>query len=91
MYESKSVPPVDPITLNITAVPSPIKIPPYMQASNLSLVKGWYLSNISINIESNNVPAIDFIKNSFPILKNPNINNGIFNISIVVPSGILKT
>lgn len=40
-----------------------------MQASNLSLVKGWYLSNISINIESNNVPAIDFIKNSFPTLK----------------------
>ena len=87
IYDNKSVPPVEPPAFKIRPKPSPIVIPPYIDANNLSLVKGWNFSNKSIKVESNIVPAIDFINISLPILKNANINNGIFSTRIVTPSG----
>ena len=85
-----SVPPVDEFTFNIIAVPIPIIAPPYIQAKNLSVVIGGYLSNISINTDKDIVPKIDFIKNSFPILYPANMNNGIFNTNIITPIGIFN-
>ena len=57
---SKSDPPVDELLFRRIAVPSPITIPPYMQARNLSFVSGVNLSNMSMNIEKLMVPNNDF-------------------------------
>ena len=90
MYDNKSVPPVDAFAFNTIAVPSPTKIPPYMHANNLSSVRGFNFSNISIKVESTIVPNIPLIAISFPTYIIVNIINGIFNISIVIPRGILN-
>ena len=68
IFVIKSVPPVEEPDFNIIAVPIPIIIPPYIHAKNLSFVIAGYLSNKSINIDKLIVPAIDFKKNSVPIL-----------------------
>ena len=86
----KSVPPVDAFAFKTNANPNPIKIPPYIHAKNLSFVRGGTFSNISINIESNVVPKIDFIINFFPILKNAHIKKGTFKAKITVPNGNLN-
>ena len=72
------------------AVPSPTRIPPYIHARSLSSVSGLNFSKISINTDRDIVPIIPYIAVSFPTLIIVKINNGIFKISIVVPSGNLK-
>ena len=80
IYESKSLPPVEPFTFNIIAVPIPIIIPPYMHAKNLSVVIAGKCSKIFKNIDKKIVPAIDLMIKDLPTLKNARINNGIFKI-----------
>ena len=89
-YDSKSEPPVEPFSFNITAVPIPTKIPPYIHAKNLSCVRGLNLSSQSTNVASNTVPYIDLKNSPLPILKNAIIKSGIFKMSIVVPNGNLN-
>lgn len=85
----KSVPPVDAFAFKTNANPNPIKIPPYIHAKNLSFVSGGTFSNISINIESNVVPKIDFIIN-FSYFKKRPYKKGTFKAKITVPSGNLN-
>ena len=89
-YDNKSDPPVEALYLKIIAVPIPDNIPPYMHPRNLSCVNGINLSKISTNTDNATVPYIDLIKSFFPTLKYANINSGIFNINIVVPTGSLN-
>ena len=84
----QSVPPVDAPALTINAVPSPINIPPYMHANNLSSVSEGNPSNIFKKKDNKIVPPTAFNIKYFPIFKYANINSGIFITKLVVPTGI---